>query len=159
MPGGRPSKLTPEIVEAARANARTGLPVTLIANEIGIHHATCSRWLREAETSEPGSLLDQFRQAIFSADAENCRSLMSSLKRQADDGNAWAASWLLTHHPRLRNHFSDAAADRRVERRTMAVVVDAITAAKLPDDQERLLLLQLQARGLGAAQDDGDAGS
>ncbi len=80
---------------------------------------------------------------------------MGGLKKQATDGNAWAATWLLTHHPRLRDHFSDAAIDRRIEKRTVASIIDAIAAAGLPPDQERAVLLQIQARGLAGDQSVG----
>lgn len=150
MPAGRPSKLTEDLVQAAQQHAAAGLPVALIAEKIGVHPQTCNRWLREADERPEDSLHRQFRAAIFSSDAEYCRQLLAGLKKSADDGNAWSATWLLTHHPRLRDHFSDAAADRRVERRTMASVVDAIASSGLPPEQERLLLLNLQARGLGA---------
>jgi len=156
VPAGRPSKLTPELVEAVKQHAEDGLPVELIAVRIGVHRFTCSRWLREADDKEEGSLHHQFRLAILSADAEYCRTLMKGLKVQADGGNPWAATWLLTHHPRLRDFFSDAAAERRTERKTVATVVDAIAAAGLAPDDERRLLLQIQARGLGTTPVEGE---
>jgi len=149
VPAGRPSKLTPEVVKAAGQSAQAGLPVEMIAAQIGIGYSTCCRWLKEAENHEEGSLHRQFREAIFFADSEYCRSLMVGLKQQADNGNPWAATWLLTHHPRLRDLFSDAAAERRTEKRTVAQVVDAIASAGLAPDDERRVLLQIQARGLG----------
>lgn len=156
MPAGRPSKLTPELVAQAREVAADGLPVELIAEQIGVHRTTCSRWIREADDKEDGSLHQQFRSAIFLADAEYCRTLMAGLKASADNGNPWSATWLLTHHPRLRDHFSDAAAERKTERRTVATMLEAMAAAGLPADLERNLLLQMQARGLGAAQQEGE---
>lgn len=157
MPAGRPSKLTPELVERAREIAADGLPVELIAEQIGVHRTTCSRWIREAEEKDDDSLHSQFRSAISIADAEYCRSLMVGLKASADNGNPWSATWLLTHHPRLRDHFSDAAAERKTERKTVATVLEAVAAAGLPPELERTLLLQMQARGLGAAVQEGEA--
>jgi hypothetical protein len=149
VPAGRPSKLTPELVEAAKQHAADGLPVGMIASLLGVHRATCSTWIKKADEEEEGSLHHQFREAIFFADAEYCRNLLTGIKKQADGGNPWAATWLLTHHPRLRDHFSDAAADRRVERKTVATVMDALASAGLTPDDERRVLLQIQARGLG----------
>ena len=152
--GGRPSKLTAELVKAARLEAAHGLPVALIADRLGIGRTTAHNWINNAETKGEDSLEYQFRDAIFQADAEECKNLLSGLRLAAkgdekNSPNAWAATWLLTHHPRLRDHFSDAAADRRVERKTVATVMEAIASATLAPDDERRLLLQIQAHGLG----------
>lgn len=64
------------------------------------------------------------------------------------------AQWWLTHHPTTRDTWSDAAAERRTERKTVGTVLEAVAAAGLPADLERNLLLQMQARGLGAPQPD-----
>lgn len=153
MPAGRPSKLTPELVAQARELSSEGLPIDLIADRLQVGRRTAHTWVQNADAKGEGSLEYQFRQAIFLSDAEQCSNLLTGLRKSADNGNPWSATWLLTHHPRLRDHFSDAAAERKVERRTMATVLDAVAAAGLPADLERTLLLQLQARGLGAQQE------
>jgi hypothetical protein len=152
--GGRPTKLTSELVKAARIEAAHGLPVALIADRLGIGRTTAHTWIRNADSKGEDSLEYKFRAAIFLADAEECKNLLGGLRTAASGSkdnppNAWAASWLLTHHPRLRDHFSDAAADRRVERKTVATVMDALASAGLTPDDERRVLLQIQARGLG----------
>jgi len=154
--GGRPSKLTTELVTKARQEAANGLPLALIADRLGIGRRTAQTWIRDAEIKGEDSLEYQFRRAIFIADAEECKNLVTCLRDAAlppegskKDPNVWAATWLLTHHPRLRDHFSDAAAERRVERKTLAQVVDAIASAGLTPGDERRVLLQIQARGLG----------
>jgi hypothetical protein len=157
--GGRPSKLTTELVKAARIEAAHGLPVALIADRLGIGRTTAHTWIRNADNKGEDSLEYKFRAAIFLADAEECKNLLGGLRTAAsgskdNPGNPWAASWLLTHHPRLRDHFSDAAAERRTERKTIATVVDAIAAAGLAPDDERRVLLQIQARGLGTPADE-----
>lgn len=157
MAGGRPSKLTPGLIAQAQEHAAEGLPVQLIADRLGVHRATANRWIQQADEKGEDSLEYRFRAAIFMADAEHCTNLLGGLHKSAKDGNAWSATWLLTHHPRLRDHFSDAAAERKTERRTIATVLEAVAAAGLPADLERNLLLQMQARGLGAAQQEGEA--
>ena len=149
MTAGRPSLLTPELVARAREQAKHGFPVALIADELGIGRSTASRWIQVADEKGPDSLEYKFREAIFLADTEKCKTLLVGLESAASTGNAWAATWLLTHHPRLREHFSDAAADRRAERKTMATVLEAVAAVDLPAELEHALLLQMQARGLG----------
>ncbi len=157
--GGRPSKLTAELVSKAKQEAAHGLPLALIADRLGIGRRTAQTWIRDAEIKGEDSLEYQFRRAIFIADAEECKNLVTCLRDAAlppkpSEGeekkspNLWAATWLLTHHPRLRDHFSDAAAERRTERKTIAAVVDAIAAAGLTPEAERRVMLQINARGL-----------
>jgi hypothetical protein len=157
---GRPSKLTADMVEKARQEAKHGLPLPMIADRLGIGRTTAKNWVRNADEKGEDSLEYQFRAAIFIADAEECKNLVSCLRdaalpppppegQQRRDPNIWAATWLLTHHPRLRDHFSDAAAERRAERKTVSTVMDALAAAGLTPDDERRVLLQIQARGLG----------
>lgn len=157
MPGGRPSKLTPELVARARKIAAEGLPIDMIADRLEIGRRTAHTWMQNADHKGKNSLEYQFRQAILLSDTEQCSNLLSGLRKSADNGNPWSATWLLTHHPRLRDHFSDAAAERKTERKTVATVLEAIAAAGLPPDMERTLLLQMQARGLGAAPQEGEA--
>ena len=168
VPAGRPSKLTTELVTKAKQEAAHGLPLALIADRLGIGRRTAQTWIRDAQIKGEDSLEYQFRRAIFMADAEECKNLVTCLRDAAlpppppegqeggkrKDPNIWAATWLLTHHPRLRDHFSDAAAERRTERKTIATVVDAIAAAGLAPDDERRVLLQIQARGLGTPADE-----
>ena len=151
--GGRPSKLTPELLQRARELSAQGLPIGLICQQLGVNHATAWRWMQAA--GEDGDELKvQFRKAIDESAVSLAKVQLSNLRDQAADGSTQAATWLLTHHPATRDHFSDAAAERKTERRTMATVLDAVAAAGLPADLERNLLLQMQARGLGAPQQD-----
>lgn len=133
----------------------------LIAARLGIGRNTASHWMAAADEKGEDSLEYQFRQAIFIADANSCEHLLSGLElaargSQESAPNAWAATWLLTHHPRLRDHFSDAAAERRTERRAVATFLEAVAATGLTPDQEHTLMLQMQARGLGAVQGEGE---
>jgi hypothetical protein len=169
--GGRPSKLTTELVAKAKQEAAYGLPLAMIADRLGIGRATAKTWIKNAEVKGEDSLEYQFRAAIFIADAEECKNLVTSLRDAAmpppppegEEGgkrkepNLWAATWLLTHHPRLRDHFSDAAAERRTERKTIATVVDAIAAAGLTPEDESRVLLHLNARGLEMPAVEGEA--
>ena len=110
----------------------------------------------DEDADEENSLKVQFRKAINDSAVALAKTQLSNLRDQAAEGSTQAATWLLTHHPALRDHFSDAAAERRTERKTVATVLEAVTAAGLPADMERTLLLQMQARGLGAAAQEGD---
>ena len=161
MAGGRPSKLTPELLEQAQELASEGLPFGIICSQLGVNHSTAWRWIQDSreDGDESTSLKVRFRKIIDDSAAALAKAQLRNLRTQASDGNTQAATWLLTHHPATREHFSDAAADRRAEKRTMAGVMEAVIAADLPPEQERILLLQLQARGLGIerpAEGDGE---
>ena len=105
----------------------------------------------DEDGDEESSLKVQFRKAINDSAVALAKTQVQNLVCQASDGSTQAATWLLTHHPSTREHFSDAAAERKVERRTVATVLEAVSAAGLPADLERTLLLQMAARGLGGA--------
>jgi DNA-binding Lrp family transcriptional regulator len=149
VPAGRPSTLTPQAVETASALAAEGLPLDFIADAIGVHRKTCLRWVREAEEDGADDLKIKFRSAVFAAHRNTATDLLTSIRKSATDGNVWAATWMLTHHPAFRDHFSDAAAERRAVQRTLTSVVVAIDAAGLTDEQRTRLLLTMQAQGIG----------
>lgn len=98
-------------------------------------------------------MFQRFSEAIHKA--LNVAEINLTLKLNA--GEPKDAAWLLTHSPFFRDEWSDAAAERRTERRTVATVLEAVAAAGLPADLERTLLLQMQARGLGATVQEGEA--
>ena len=52
---------------------------------------------------------------------------------------------MLEHHPATREVFGDLGRDERVRRELLARVVAAIAAAALAPEDERRVLLQLQA--------------
>lgn len=65
--------------------------------------------------------------------------------------NDWrAAAWMLSHHPATRAEFGDVARDERVRRELLGRVVNAIAAARLAPEDERRVLLQMQANGASA---------
>lgn len=132
--------------------ADLGLPDNLMPTRLGIPPRTWKRWVSKGKRADDCSSPEaRLWHTIHRGASELAQKYLGSLHGQAAQGNVSAITWLLTHHPVTRDEFSDAAADRRVERRTMASVVDAIASSGLPPEQERLLLLNLQARGLGAA--------
>jgi hypothetical protein len=147
--GGRPSLLTPAMVRGAGTMAEAGATVTMIAASLGISRKTAHCWIREGEGLPDSDLRAQFRNTIHEGWLNTGKNYLSNLKEQSSNGSTTAATWFLTHHPFFRDDFSDAAADRRVERKTVATVMDALASAGLNPDDERRVLLQIQARGLG----------
>ena len=65
-----------------------------------------------------------------------------------------AAAWMLEHHPATREDFGDVARDERVRRELLAKVCNAIAAAHLAPEDERRVLLQLQAHGATVRAED-----
>jgi hypothetical protein len=59
-----------------------------------------------------------------------------------------AAAWLLEHHPLSREQYGDLGRDERVRRELLVRVVAAIAAAALAQEDERRVLLQLQAHAV-----------
>jgi hypothetical protein len=58
-----------------------------------------------------------------------------------------AAAWLLEHHPLSREQYGDLGRDERVRRELLGKVCNAIAAARLAPEDERRVLLQMQAHG------------
>jgi|LakMenEpi03Aug12_release.lakeMendotaPanAssembly.Ray.scaffolds.fasta_scaffold992900_2 hypothetical protein len=120
-----------------------------IARSIGVHHCTIRDWLDKGEDPDSPELFRRFSESIHEA----LLTAEKNLTEKITSGEPKDAAWMLTHSPFFREEWSDAAAERRAERRTMSTVVDAIAAAGLPAEQERTVLLQLQARGLSGRTD------
>jgi hypothetical protein len=55
---------------------------------------------------------------------------------------------MLEHHPETREDFGDLGRDERVRRELLARVVAAIAAAALAPEDERRVLLHLQAHAV-----------
>jgi len=156
VPAGRPSLLTDDVIRRAGELADVGLPGPVIAARLGIHIGTWKRWIKKGRDADDGSNEARLCAIINRGASELTERYLNSLHGQAELGNVNAITWLLTHSPHTREHWSDAAAERKVERRTMSTVLEAVAAAGLPADMERTLLLQMQARGLGAAPQEGE---
>lgn len=139
-------KLSPALIPRARKLAALGLPLAAVAEGCGISRQTLHRWRTEAAAD---GLERDLSDAIEEGHVAGELALLRRLHRAAADGDTKAAQWLLTHAPRWRETWSDAAAERRTERRTMALVLQALAAADLPAETETRVLLQLQAHGLG----------
>lgn len=158
---GRTSIINAKHVEDAAKLAAAGLTISKIALSLGVNERTVYAWMREGKTCADTDLRAQFRQVIHEGWINTGQGYLNSLKQHAANGTTAAATWFLTHHPFFRDDFSDAAAERRVEKRTVSEVLEAIAAAGLSPDDERKVLLQIQARGIGApaveAEEQGEA--
>ncbi len=148
-------KLLAEGPARARELAALGLPLTSIAAALGMGRSTLHRWRTEAGPDGPER---ELWDAIHEGRRQGEATLVARLHKAAAEGDTRAATWLLTHAPHWRESWSDAAAERRSERRILAEVVEAIAAAGLPSDQQTRLLLTMQASGLGIPLDSEELG-
>lgn len=151
MTAGRPSLLTPELVARAKGVAAKGGAPQTIADACGVSLRTVVRWMQEGR-EEKSELAIDFWRAIQAGQHE---AEIAAIGRVLNSQDPRDAQWWLTHHPRTRETWSDAAADRRTERKTMATVLEAVAAVELPAELEQALLLQMQARGLGTQAPEG----
>ena len=152
MPAGRPIALKPEMVELAAETARECPSYRAISRALGVHHCTVRDWMQKGDAEDADPLFRSFSTAIHDA----LLVAEKGLTKKIAEGEPKDAAWLLTHSPFFRDEWSDAAAERKTERRTVATVLEAVAAAGLPADLEHTLLLQMQARGLGAPQPEGE---
>jgi hypothetical protein len=157
VPAGRPTNLTDDVLAKVRQMADLGLPHPLMASRLGVPSSTWERWVKQSKTAEPDTQYGKLWGIINGGASKLAQDYLASLHGQAEGGNVNAITWLLTHHPILRDQFSDAAAERRTERRVVTDVLVALTAANLPPETERTILLQLQARGLGVPNENAES--
>ena len=136
-------KLTRDLIRRAAVLARKGLRPASIAAGCGVSHAALRTWLIHARSGDGSALEIELLTALQEAQSAAEVALVDRLL-QADDPAT--IRWLLTHGP-WRESWSDAAAERRAVAACLASVVNAIAAAKLPPDDERRVLLHLQAAG------------
>jgi hypothetical protein len=150
VPAGRPSTLTAEHVEIARAVTEAGGALTTVATACKTPLRTVQSWLTQAKAGEGSELHQAFLRAIqegqHAAEIRALKTITGSLDPRD-------AQWWLTHNPSTRDTWSDAAAERRAVQRTLADVVQAIDATGLTDEQRTRLLLTMQAQGIGVPSD------
>jgi hypothetical protein len=145
----RPTKLTAELIEEVGRLAGRGLPPVFIRSAVDVHASTWSRWLKAGEADDADDLHRQFRAAVIQAQTQLAVRLLDHLHAAAAGGDVKATIWMLTHHPAMREHFSERAAERRAVRETVGRVIAGIKAERLPLELEHRLWLQLEAHGVG----------
>jgi transposase-like protein len=144
-------EITPAMIARAEELAAEGLPQSSIAAGLGVSHATFYKWVDLAKTGTGDDSHVEFLDAIQRGTLRGEQQLLGFIRAKAAEGESRDAQWLLTHSPRWRNTWSDAAATRREVQRTVSEVVAAIEATPgLPVEQRRAVLLSLAARGIGA---------
>ena len=139
-------KLNQDLIAKAGRYAALGWSQKAIAEACGVSEWQFSEWLTNAKSDEPTELETLLSQAIQEAALKGEEALV----RKIAEGDTRDAQWLLTHSPRWRNTWSDAAALRREVGSVLATVVQVVQQSDLTPEQQDHLLLRMQAAGLGA---------
>lgn len=145
---GRPSIITQEHVDLAFEITSKGGSQHMVARACGVAPRTVENWIQDARKGKGSQLHMEFLRNINKGTlvAERHALAMIVESREPRDHQ-----WWLTHHPETRDTWSDVAMKQKIVENTMTSVLESITAAGLPPDTERSILLQMQARGLGGA--------
>ncbi len=95
---GRPSKLTPEIIERLHENLSLGMAYKHAAQEAGICYNTFNDWVKKAEAGEQEYL--EFLESVHKAVTKGVRTNFQRLNIETDDPDNWRAakSVLEMHH-------------------------------------------------------------
>lgn len=93
MPGGRPSKLTPEIQSRICAVLRAGNYREVACAKAGVHYATFARWMADGKAATAGPFRE-FHDAVKRAEAYAEAKLLGQI-RTASVENWQAAAWML----------------------------------------------------------------
>ena len=145
-PARRHYKLNDDVINKVRVLAEFGAPLEHIAPAAGISYGTIWQSLKNAKGPNPTPQELKLSEAIEAGRAAGGMRLIGKVAEQADSGDLKAATWMLTHSPAFRDHYSDAAALNRAKQETVGAVVDAIAGAGLSRETERDLLLRITAK-------------
>jgi len=150
---GRPTKLTPKLIERASAAANAGGALPTIATACGVHIDTVTMWLRDARNGKGGELHMAFLRAIQEGQHQAELRALSKITAFEDSRDA---QWWLTHHPRTRDTWSDAAATRRAVEQVLTGVAKGLSESGLTPDQQQAAILAMRANGVGVTDASSD---
>lgn len=122
----------------------------MIADACGISESCVKLWIQLANDGR-GGLYEDFLSAIREGESE---AEIRAVKLIALSADTKDLAWWLTHHPKTRETWSDAAAERRAVTAAMAAVAKGIEQANLPPDQALALMHHIQAQGIKLPGDD-----
>ncbi|MCP4935471.1 MAG: hypothetical protein GY927_15020, partial [bacterium] len=123
-----------------------GAALEHIAAAVGVSYAALKQWIGNAKgpspTEEEIALLD----ALNEGRAAGAHKFINIITNCAQEGDSKSAQWMLTHSPSYRKHYSDNAAVTRARNEGIEAAVSAIAEANLTPEQERTVLLRIQAK-------------
>ena len=153
-PARRHYKLNDDVIKKVRFLAEFGAPLEHIAPAAGVSFSALRMWLDNAQAPDATPQEVALLAAVNDGRAAGGMRLMGKIAEQADNGDLKASTWMLTHAPAFRSHYSDNAAVTRAKQEGIDAAVQAIADANLPPDVERDLLLRITAKTGHNAQAD-----
>jgi hypothetical protein len=145
-PARRHYKLNDDVIKKVRFLAEFGAPLEHIAPASGVSYALLHQSLKNAKGPDPTPEELKLLEAIEAGRAAGGMRLINKIAEQADNGDMKAATWMLTHSPSFRDHYSDTAAANRARLEGVEAAVQAISEAGLTPEQEREVLLRIAAK-------------
>tara|TARA_R110000868_G_scaffold31638_6_gene115953 strand:+ start:4127 stop:4594 length:468 start_codon:yes stop_codon:yes gene_type:complete len=145
-PARRHYKLNDDVIKKVRFLAEFGAPLEHIAPAAGVSFPALRMWLDNAKGPDPTREEIALLAAVNEGRSKGGMRLISKIAQQADGGDFKAATWMLTHNPAFRDHYSDNAAVTRAKQEGIEAALQAIAEAGLAPDQERDLLLRITAK-------------
>ena len=145
-PARRHYKLNDDVIKKVRFLAEFGAPLEHIAPAAGVSFRAMLQWLDNAKGENPTPEEMRLLQAVNDGRAAGGMRLMGKIAEQAENGDIKASTWMLTHAPAFRKHYSDNAAVTRARQEGIEAAVQAIAEAGLTPEQERDLLLRITAK-------------
>lgn len=146
------------MIPLAHELAAEGFSMATIASKLGVGRSTVWDWLQTAKSGKGTDLQNRFLDAIQSGAGNVEKKCLSALARALNSDECRdstpAATWMLTHHPLIRDSWSDAAATRREIDRVLGQVAKGIHESRLPDDQKQAVLLSIKAQGIQVQEPD-----
>ena len=145
-PARRHYKLNDDVIRKVRFLAEYGAPLEHIAPAAGVTYESIRQWLLNAKGPNPTPQEIALSAAIEAGRAKGGMRLIGKIAEQADNNDLKASTWMLTHAPAFRDHYSDSAAMNRAKQEGVEMAMQAIADAKLPPDVERDVMLRITAK-------------
>jgi hypothetical protein len=145
-PRRRHYKLNAEVIEKVRCLAEYGAALEHIAPAVGVSYDALRMWIRNAKGNDPTKEEILLLTALNEGRAAGAHKFINIITNCAQDGDSKSAQWMLTHSPAYRRQYSDNAAATRAKIEGIEAAVSAIAEAGLNPEQERTILLRIQAK-------------
>ena len=145
-PRRRHYKLNAEVIEKVRCLAEYGAALEHIAPAVGVSYDALRMWVRNAKGDDPTEEEILLLTALNEGRAKGAHKFINIITNCAQDGDSKSAQWMLTHSPAYRRQYSDNAAATRARIEGIEAAVSAIAEAGLNPEQERTILLRIQAK-------------
>jgi len=139
-------KLNAELIEKVRVLSEYGGAIEHIAPAVGVSYQSLHLWLHNAKGDNPTELELKLLEAFQEGRAVGAHKYIKIITDCAQEGDSKSAQWMLTHSPAYRKNYSDNAAVTRARAEGIEAAVSAIAEANLTPEQERTILLRIQAK-------------